>query len=157
VAFRSTNALHSWLITNANGALAFIEIGGGSNLAYEAAVTKAGYVSPEEAAYQDSYKSNLPKVFGKSAIVGGTRGDTRVLPGIKTNADFESGLGFQSYKLIASNAVKDKANLLRNKAMEDSTTVGFAVASTCISHSEGFVTQLLQWMSTTYTALCKQS
>jgi hypothetical protein len=75
-------------------ALAFIDIGGESNLAYEAAVTKAGYVSPEEAAYQDSYKSNLPKVFGKATLVGGTRGDTRVLPGIKTNADFESGLGF---------------------------------------------------------------
>jgi hypothetical protein len=41
--------------------------------------------------------------------------------------------------------------------MEDLTTVGFAVASACISHAEGFVTQLLQWMSTTYTALCKQS
>jgi hypothetical protein len=57
-------------------ALAFIDIGGESNLAYEAAVTKAEYVSPEEAAYQDSYKSNLPKVFGKATLVGGTRGDT---------------------------------------------------------------------------------
>jgi hypothetical protein len=89
--------VHSSLITNVNGpadkmlvktndsyvcfpdatgllALAFIEIGGESNLAYEAAVTKAGYVSLEEVAYQDYYKSNLPKVFGKSVLVGGTRG-----------------------------------------------------------------------------------
>jgi hypothetical protein len=54
-----------------------------------------------------------PKI--PSALLGGTRGDTRVLPGIKTSTDFESGLGFQSYKLIVSNAVKDKVNLLEAK------------------------------------------
>jgi hypothetical protein len=58
---------------------------------------------------------------------------------------------------MVSNAVKDKANVLGSKAMGDLMAVVFAVASACISHSEGFVTQLLQWMSTPYTALCKQS
>jgi hypothetical protein len=80
-----------------------------------------------------------------------------VLPGIKTNANFESKLGFQSYKLTLSNAVRDKAGLLRSKALEDLTSVGFVVASACILHAESFIIQLLQWMSTTYTALYKQS
>jgi hypothetical protein len=180
IAFRSKSVLQSWLVLNVSApaeellvkrndayicfpdatallALAYLEIGGEADLAHEAAVRKAGYVSAEEAAFQDSYKSNLPKVFGKTTGVGGSRGDTRVLPGVKTNAEFESGLGFQSYKVTLSTAVRDKANRLKSKAKEDLSAEGFMVASACILHAESFITQLLQWMSTTYTALCKQS
>jgi len=166
--FRSRSDTKAWLGANAQdrGAyiffmdahallgLAYQEMASTSDIvSFESGTAKAGYVSTEEAVVVMGFKLSLPSFFGKESHANVATKDSRVLPAIKTAADWDTGDGFTGARVGYENALRAAGRDQTIAVQSYLPGIGGIVAQKCIDASVRFLEALGTWISKEYREL----
>jgi len=160
--FNTHKEVKMWLLTNAAAHRMFIHfvnfhalvnVGSAEHatnalvMKFEADAIKAGHRGEEEALVSAIFKIEVPVIFGSdSQNYFGTR-DSRVLPGMKTFEEWDSGDGYTGLRYVLAQTAKNAKERLTESANLNLTGNGLLVALDMIATSYQFVIAFLNWLS----------
>jgi hypothetical protein len=170
VTFTSPGQAHAWLQLNAPGSGSYIYFLDASSLltladaqvaaegvqefmSFEAATSKAGYKTAEEAAIATSFKMELPPFFGKDHKPTKLVKDVRRLPAIPTYEVWNPRDGHNGAMYAMATEIKAARDMMMLAARETLPDVAAALAGHCLQESQQFITAMGDWMSTEYQGM----